>query len=204
MNRQLLLALAAAAVSVGVLLGFLFLREPDSGQSRQADVLGDVETAPPDEQQTAAEAAVPGAQIDATVFFAAPDGNYLVPVPREVPLAGDAAAQGREIVLAQLAPAPAPLISPIPPGTTLRGFFVTDRGNAYVDLGGAVVTGHPGGSAAEVLTVFAIVHAVTASLPGVDRVQVLVNGQEVDSLVGHVDLRQPLSPDPSLVKQAAD
>ena len=136
-----------------------------------------------------------------TVFFTAPDGNYLVSVPREVPLVGDVAAQGREVLLAQLEPAPPPLVSPIPQGTRLRGFFVTDRGDAYVDLSVEAAVAHSGGSAAELLTVYAIVHAVTSSLPEVHRVQILVGGSEVESLVGHVDLRQPLAPDPSLVRR---
>ena len=34
---------------------------------------------------------------------------------------------------------------------------------------------------------------MTANLPAVTRVQVLVDGKEVDTLAGHVDLRQPLA-----------
>ena len=34
---------------------------------------------------------------------------------------------------------------------------------------------------------------VTVNLPAVSGVQVLVNGKEVDTLAGHVDLRRPLA-----------
>ena len=70
--------------------------------------------------------------------------------------------------------------------------IVLVTGDAYVDLGGAVVTGHTGGSLDEALTVYAIVNALAANLPGVSTVQILIEGQEVDSLVGHLDLRHPL------------
>jgi len=59
---------------------------------------------------------------------------------------------------------------------------------------------HPGGSAAELLTVYAVVHAVTANLPTIQRVQILIDGREADTLAGHVDLRRPLEPDQSLVR----
>ena len=51
-----------------------------------------------------------------------------------------------------------------------------------------------------VLTVYAIVNAVTANLPSVQRVQILVDGKEVDTIAGHIDVRRPLARDGSLVK----
>jgi len=41
--------------------------------------------------------------------------------------------------------------------------------------------------------VYTIVNALTVNLPAVSAVQVLVNGMEVDTLAGHVDLRHPLA-----------
>jgi hypothetical protein len=51
------------------------------------------------------------------------------------------------------------------------------------------------------LTVHALVNAVTANLPAVMRVQILIDGREVDTLAGHVDLRRPLVRDRSLVQE---
>ena len=56
------------------------------------------------------------------------------------------------------------------------------------------------GSLQELLTVYALVNAVTANLPVASRVQILVDGREVDTIAGHVDLRRPLAEDPSLVR----
>jgi spore germination protein GerM len=143
------------------------------------------------------------AHITATLFHVSEDGLGLVRTQREVPLADDLVEQGRRILVAQLGDMPPPgLASAFPPGTSLRAFYVTDRGDAFVDLSPDAAAGHPGGSQAELLTVYAIVHAVAANLPAVRRVQILVNGQEVDTLAGHVDLRHPLEPDPSLIVDA--
>ena len=140
------------------------------------------------------------AHITATLFFGTPDGRALVPIRREVPLADTVVEQGRQIVTSQLAELPpAPNVSVIPSGTMLRAFYVTERGDAFVDLSGDVVRGHPGGSLNELLTVYAIVNAVAANLPAARRVQILVDGKEADTLVGHVDLRRPLTRDDSLV-----
>jgi hypothetical protein len=56
-----------------------------------------------------------------------------------------------------------------------------------------IVTAHPGGSLNELLTIYTVVHALTLNLPAITSVQLLVNGKEVDTLAGHVDLRRPLA-----------
>ena len=140
-------------------------------------------------------------RITATLFYASADGRALVPVRREVALADGVVQQGREILAAQLQGAP-PYLSVIPPGTALRAFYVTGRADAFVDLSGDVSAQHPGGSFAEMLTVYAIVNTITANLPGVQRVQILIDGSEADTLAGHVDLRRPLVQDLSFVRKA--
>ena len=140
--------------------------------------------------------------IAATLFYASPEGDALVPIRRDVPLADGLVAQGRQIVAAQLQTAPTPHLSAIPAGTALRAFYVTERGDAFVDLSREVSTAHPGGSFNELLTVQTIVNAVTANLPAVQRVQIMVDGREVDTIAGHVDVRRPLNRDASLVREA--
>ena len=135
--------------------------------------------------------------IQATLFYATTDGLALIAVRRDVPLAADPLAQGRVILGQQLQPAPSPFVSVIPPGTTLEGFYVTERGDAFVDLSHQASSAHPGGSFLELLTVQAIVQSVTSSLPSVRRVQILIEGREVETLAGHVDLRRPIAPDPN-------
>ena len=152
----------------------------------------------PERRATTAAPPVPASvpHIIATLYYASPDGRSLTPVMREVPLAEGVRAQGREILLSQLAPAPAPYISPAPAGTALRAFYVTDRGDAFVDLTSEVSTAQPGGSTSELLTVQAIVSAVTGNLSSVQRVQILIDGREADTLAGHVDLRRPFERTP--------
>jgi len=135
----------------------------------------------------------PGRRIKARLFYVADDGVHLVRVERDVAYGEGTLEQAREIVAAQIAPAAAPLISAIPQGTAVRAVFLTERGEAYVDLSPEIMTAHSGGTVDELLTVYTIVDALTENLPAVTAVQLLVDGKQVDTLVGHVDLRNPLS-----------
>ena len=141
-------------------------------------------------------------RIRARLFYVSDDGLRLVPVEREVPVGEGTVQQARRLVEAELETPPKPLLSPIPEGTTLRALYVTADGDAYVDLSSQASNGHSGGSLEEVLTVYAIVNAVTVNLPAVRAVQILVNGHEVDTLAGHVDLRRPLAKSAEWVQEA--
>ncbi len=153
----------------------------------------------------AAAASAPAVpKIKATLFFASEDGLRLVPAEREVPLAEGAVAQARAILEAQLSAEPqAPLASTIPKGATLRGIFVSDRNEVFVDLDPAIRTAHPGGTLQELMTVYTIVNAVLTNLPDLQEVQILIGGQEADTLAGHVDLRRPLRKNEALIAVAS-
>lgn len=158
-------------------------------------------TASPDAPVAPTAAPAPTAHITATLFYGTRDGLLLQPVRVEVPLAEGAVAQGRQIVRALLEPPPAPYVPVIPPGTTLKAFYLTSSGDAFVDLSGDISMKHSGGTHAELLTVYSVVNTITTNLQGVQRVQLLVDGKEADSIAGHVDVRRPLERDLAYVRQ---
>ena len=137
--------------------------------------------------------AAPGRKIKARLFYIAEGGTRLTSVERDVTFAGSPVEQAREIISAQIAPVVEPLVSAVPPGTTLRAVFITAEGEAYIDLSREMVSAHPGGTINELLSVYTLVNALTENLPAVTAVQVLVDGKEMDTLAGHIDLRRPLA-----------
>jgi hypothetical protein len=152
----------------------------------------------------AAPAAAPERKIKATLYYVSEDGLSLAGAEREIPFGEPIVDQARRIIEAQLREAPPPLASAIPAGTTLRGLFISDRGDAFVDLSGDVTTKHLGGALDELFTVYVIVNALTVNLPAITRVQILIDGQEADTLAGHVDLRHPLHKNLTWVTAPAD
>jgi spore germination protein GerM len=138
-------------------------------------------------------------KIKARLFYVSDDGRSLTSVEREVPFGADPGAQAKAILEAQIAPTAEPLLSAVPSGTKLRAVFIAN-GDAYVDVSGDMISALPGGSLNELLAVYTIVGALTANLPAVNAVQILVDGKEVDTLTGHVDLRQPLARNPEWVQ----
>lgn len=151
-----------------------------------------VRTTPAAASPSAAPATGAERRITATLYYVSEDGLSLPGVQREVLFADGVGEQARKIVEAQLADAPAPYAAAVPAGTTLRALFIGERGEAFVDLSGDIRTRHPGGSLDEIFTTYAIVNALTVNLPAITRVQILIDGKEVETLAGHVDLRHPL------------
>jgi spore germination protein GerM len=178
--RQLVLP-GIVVVAGAMLIWLLFVALP-----------GRVGSEPPRPAAGPAPPATPDRTIKAQLFYIADDGVTLTAVERDVPFGENTVEQAKAIIGAQLAPAGEPLVSAIPKGTSLRALFIT-RGEAYVDLSRELVTGHPGGSTNELLTIRTIADALIANLPAISAVQLLVDGKEVDTLAGHVDLRRPLT-----------
>jgi hypothetical protein len=184
------IALAAVAFAVAVMYGLNRLLTKPAGVTAVVDPAVTPGAAP--------APAVP--KIKATLFFLSEDGLHLVPTEREVPLAEGPVAQARSILEAQLSSeAPAPLLSTIPKGSALRGVYVSEHNEVFVDLEPAIRTAHPGGTMEELMTVYTIVNTVLTNLPDFKEVQILIGGQEVDTLAGHVDLRRPLKKNDSLI-----
>jgi spore germination protein GerM len=138
-----------------------------------------------------------------TLYFAAADGAGLV-------------AEGREVAgclveidclkntVQALLDGPVGALAPVfPPGAGLSGIVVTDS-EVQIDFTRSLVDSHPGGSWGELLTVYALTNTVAVNFPHLRQVRILIEGAAVETLKGHVDLRQPLNPDFRLLVKAAD
>ena len=148
----------------------------------------------------AATAAAPARRINVRLYFEATERDGLLPEEREIALSADLAQQIRTLV-EELAKGPSTqgLQATLPAGTKVQEVFVQAHGVACVSLSADAARGLPGGSRAELLTVYSIVDTVVTNFPAVSRVQLVVGDQMASSLGGHVDLMRPLPPDMTLV-----
>jgi spore germination protein GerM len=132
-------------------------------------------------------------QREVLLYFASQDGFSLVTEAREVPEAEEAQLV-MEIIQA-LEAGPHVSLSPIlPPGTRLLGYSQQD-GVATLDFSKELVVAHPGGSMSELMTVYGLVNTLAVNFPHIRKVRILVEAQPVETLKGHVDLRQPIAAD---------
>jgi spore germination protein GerM len=141
-------------------------------------------------------------RISVKLFFEAPDRRGLVIEDRSVPFSSDLTQQIRVLVEELIRGSQTGLLAPFGPGTRVLQVFVTARGVAYVDLSKEVSDEQPGGSDAELMSVYSLVNSVTANFPAVRRVQLLVDDRPAPTLAGHVDLSRPLPSDMTLMAPA--
>ena len=134
-------------------------------------------------------------KINAKLFFQSADRRGLVIEERPVAFSTDLSRQLRSVVEELVRGSKIGLGSTLAPETKVLDVFITPRGIAYVDLSKEAVAGHPGGSEAELMTVYSVVNSLTTSFPAVKRVQILVEDRPAETLAGHIDLTRPLLPD---------
>jgi len=139
---------------------------------------------------------VPEEMIEVNLYFSDSQAMYLVPEKRKIPQTNSLAKQ----VVVELIKGPdsSDLYSTIPEGTRVNEVYIADD-IVYVDLSEEVFKNHPGGSSGELMTVYSIVNSLTEISP-IKGVQILVEGNERNSLVGHVDISMPLLRDEDWIK----
>ncbi len=70
-----------------------------------------------------------------------------------------------------------------------------DGATATVSFSRELIVGHPGGSMTELLTVHALANTLAVNFPHIRQVRIMVDGAPVETLKGHVDLREPIAAD---------
>lgn len=128
------------------------------------------------------------------LYFSTKDGMNLVIEERIV--RGDRMKAAMEELIR--GPHRSDLSATIPEGVALLSIKL-DQGLCIVNFNENLVKNHWGGSTGELLTVYSIVNTL-CQFPGVERVQLLIEGQKVETLAGHLTLNESLEADPELVK----
>lgn len=117
------------------------------------------------------------------------DGN-LVAVTVELPLSSDPTLRAKEILNTLLAGPVDPEARTLPPDAALLAFYILPDGLAVADFSEALANSIPSGIQSEQLAVESITRTLEANVPQVQRLRILIHGQEAETLAGHLDLSQ--------------
>lgn len=124
--------------------------------------------------------------------FASRGAGRMIEERREIAVMEDPASRASRIV-EELAAGPSgeDTDGTIPDGTRVLSVFFDGTGWAIVDLSSEFVDNHPGGSTGELFTIRSIVKTLAMNFPDVERVSILVDGREIETIAGHIDASVP-------------
>lgn len=143
----------------------------------------------------AEQAAIATEQATIQLYFPAEQG-WVREETREIgdlPQAGDARA---ERVVAELLAGPTTedLYPLLPEGTTVDAVFVEEDGTCIVELlSEAYSDPPPMGSRQEAELLASLLTSLSANVPDIQRLQILWNGRQPESLGGHFDTTRPIA-----------
>ena len=112
----------------------------------------------------------------------------LEPVEVELPLSAEPVQRSKQIINALIASAPTAEQRTLPADATLVEFYLLPDGTGVADFSDALATATPSGIVSEQMAVDSIVKTLAANVDAVRRLKILIHGQEVETLAGHVDL----------------
>jgi spore germination protein GerM len=135
------------------------------------------------------------------LYFSGEEGEYLSGEEREILNKGDAQEEAKEVVHELIKGPKGRLIRTLPPRTKLLSLQIDDKGVAKVDFDGGLSRDHPGGSSAEMMTVYSVVNSLTLNFPQIKGVQILIEGERRRSIRGHLALDRPIQSKTDLIKK---
>jgi hypothetical protein len=132
--------------------------------------------------------------VNRTLLYPGGDDMLLMVDTIPLPSYGDAQKDMAEVIRRYLEGPPGDgQFQPFPEHCALRALFLRGSSEVVVDLTGTVRSG--GGSDTETARVYGLVDTIAWNFKEVRSVRLLVDGQEIDTLLGHLDLSHPLPPE---------
>jgi spore germination protein GerM len=135
------------------------------------------------------------------LYFSDAEGEYLVGEKREILKKNEVKEEAKETIIELIKGPKGKLIPTLPPRTKLLTLQINDAGLAKVNFNPTLSKDHPGGSSAEMMTVYSIVNSLSLNFPQIKRVQILIDGKPIETIAGHLSLRQPIPPKPDLIRR---
>jgi hypothetical protein len=133
--------------------------------------------------------------VRVSLFFASLDGDGLVREGSEIDSCGNDLSVCIQATIDKLISGPLGDLAPtLPPATVIHNVRVLGD-TAYLDFGSGLVDGLPEGSSAEMTAVYSITDTIAFNFPRIKKVKFLLDGHDMESLKGHLDLRKPVQPD---------
>jgi hypothetical protein len=130
-------------------------------------------------------------KVKAKLFWGSRDQDgSLVAVTIELPLSPDPVLRAKQLLNTLLAGPVDPEARTLPSDASLLEFYILPDGTAIADFSEGLANGIPSGIQSEQLALDSITRTLQANVPQVQRLKILIHGQEVDTLAGHLDLTQ--------------
>jgi hypothetical protein len=128
-------------------------------------------------------------RVKAVLFWSSGnDDGTLAPTAVELPLADDPVLRSKQVLNTLLAGPVDTELRTVPPDAVLLAFYLLRDGTGIADFSEALATAIPSGIQSEQMAVDSITRTLEANVPQVQRLKILIHGQEVETLAGHLDL----------------
>ena len=128
-------------------------------------------------------------RVKTKLFWASnAEDSTLAPVVVELPLSNDPVLRSKQVLNVLLAGPVDAELRTLPPDAVLLAFYILPDGTAVADFSEALATSIPSGIVSEQLAVDSIARTLEANVPQAQRLKILIHGQEMETLAGHLDL----------------
>ncbi|MDI6785476.1 MAG: GerMN domain-containing protein [bacterium] len=141
--------------------------------------------------------------IEIKLYFSSPDASCLMMEKREVKKCKNTNEQIK-LIIEELIKGPQTKLEPTLPSECKTKEIFLHKETIFVNFDQSIITKHCKGSSGEILTTYSIVNTLLDNLNKYKKVQILVEGREVETLAGHIFFKKPFYKNMKLVKKVTN
>ncbi len=183
MNRRIIWAAAVSAVVITVLLMYVFFK-------------------PGKEQETETEKEAPAVvsylseknQREVVLFFQRMGSDSLVPEYRKIMKTATVSSQAKQVLASLIEGSREGLVPVLPATVMVKELLISPEGTAYVDFSHHIRTDSAGGTCDELMMISAVNESIIRNFPEISSVRILIEGEETETITGHISLSSPFIP----------
>lgn len=182
--KKIFLSLALVLI-VGILLGYLIGWFFQYSQDEVTQTPGFIEE--------------PLAKREVTLYFAEPQGRYLLRMTDGISGCEDDRDCVRALLERLIAGPQGDAVRVMPAATRIEGVEL-ENDLVRINFSRHLIDHHPGGSLTELLTIHSLINSLSESFPYLRQMQILVEGEVRQTLKGHVRIDHPIYADYALTQ----
>jgi hypothetical protein len=184
MNKKIIYSLIGLALIFFITSLFIFLKS--SKESKK------VQTVP--QKNETGEEFIGASMMKVKAFFFVETSRFMRPLEYEIQLSGIRGENYRKFI-ELLLKGEENYITPIPEGVELRTIYLIEKQNMLVlDFTEELIHKFPAGTTSELEFIYFFVNNICYNFKEVKKVKFLIDGNEYQTLSGHIDIEHPFYP----------
>jgi hypothetical protein len=142
-------------------------------------------------------------KLPVILYFSDKNERFLVPEERFIPKEKSPDLMAKGLIYALSEGSKAGNVNTLPEKVKVKGVKIDQNGVACANFSRDFIDKHPGGTTAEIATIFSLTNTLIRNIPAIKSVKIMVDNKPIASIKGHVSTTEAFHQDKELIVEGS-